>query len=517
MTTPGTRVRATTAGALLLGRRRAAQDAGLLAGTALLLLGALLLALALPRLVDRAADSAARVSVERAGTAADVVASPQGTARDLLGPASATAGWLAAEFPTGLGPRTASARSATFVVPGPRHEFLSRVALVLPVEDEDRDAGLVRWVAGTAPQPVPEELLPGPERPDLPSRVEVGMSAAAAQTLGVRVDDGPFLVERSRTRDRVDTLLVVTGLYEPLDPGHTAWRDLPELVDVVPVSTASDVDTLVGLYVPPEVVSDLTTVVPVEQLRTTVRAPVDTTHATLADLRALRRTVLHVAATSGRVSTDLPAVLDAFEARLVAARAQASLTIIGIAATAALCLVLAGGLLAGRRRVLLAAERARGASLASVVVRALAETVPLVLLTAAVAVAVVLATLPGATGTAAVAVGVAAVAVLAPAVLAAHAAASAWTRRRVPTDAEERAHLATLRTARRVTLELLVVVLAAAAVVSVRRRGLVPVGDGDVDPLLAAAPVLAAAAAALVLVRVAPAAVRAAGRVAARS
>ncbi len=519
MTTSATRVRATTADALLVARRRAAQDVGLLGGTTLLLLAALLLALALPRLVDRAADTAARAAVERAGTAADLVADPGGSVvGDVLGPAAATAGWLAAELPTGLGPCSASARTSTFLADAPDgSRFFTRLAVVVPLEDADRDDGLVRWVAGTAPAPVPAELQVGPERPDLPGRVEVGMSAAAARTLGVTVDDGPFVVERGRTARGPESLLVVTGLYEPLDRDHTAWRDLPELVDVVPVTAASDVDTLAGLYVPVGVLEDLATVVPPQTLQTTVRVTVDTTGTTLDELRALRRTVLHVTATSGRVSTDLPAVLDAFEDRLVAARAQASLTVVGIAATAALCLVLAGGLLAGRRRPLLAAERARGASLASVVVRALVETVPLVVVTAVVAVAVVLVALPGAHGTVAVAAAVAAVAVLAPAVLAAHAAAAAWTRRRVPTDADERAHAATVRSLRRVTAELLVVVVAVAAVVSVRRRGLVPVGDGDVDPLLAAAPVLVAAAAALVVVRVAPAAVRAAGRLAARS
>jgi len=61
------------------------------------------------------------------------------------------------------------------------------------------------------------------------------------------------------------------------------------------------------------------------------------------------------------------------------------------------------------------------------------------------------------------------------------------------------------------------VVLAVAAVVSLTGRGLLPLASGEADPLLAAAPVLLATAAALVVVRVSPAVVRAAGRGAVRS
>ncbi|MFC8191755.1 FtsX-like permease family protein [Cellulomonas sp. NPDC057328] len=517
MTLLTTRARATTSDALLVARRRARQDAALLVGTAVLLLGTLLLALALPRLVERTADAAVRDTLRAAGTDADVIGFPYVTPGafdpDYVEEAVATARWLTTEFDAGLGEPVASVRTPTFVARTPAGAFLTRLVTVV-VPDRPATQEPVRWVAGTAPAPVP----PGGELPDgtpAPPSVQVGLSAAAARSLGLTLDDGPVRIARGS--ESVDAYVDVTGLYEPVDPDDVLWRASGDLLGTVPTAPGSEAADLAGLYVPTSGIEDLEQVNGTRRLETSVRAPVDTDGMTLGDARALRDQVVRLTATTGSVGSALPDILDAFETRLTAARAQASLVVVGLGATGALCLVLAAGLLAGRRQVSLAGERARGASIASVVLRGLVETLPVVVLVAALAYAAVALTLPGRGGSVTVAAGVAVVAAVAPAVLAARTAAGAWTGRRVPADRRERARLVARRRARQGVVEALVVLLAVGALVAVRTRGLVPAGDGDVDPLLAAAPVLVSAAAALVVVRVAPAVVRSTGRLAARS
>ena len=69
-----TRWRATTGGAVLVARRRSAQDAGLLTLAAVVLAVTVLIALAVPRVVLEMADDGVRESVRAAGSAADVIA-----------------------------------------------------------------------------------------------------------------------------------------------------------------------------------------------------------------------------------------------------------------------------------------------------------------------------------------------------------------------------------------------------------------------------------------------------------
>ncbi|TGY77520.1 hypothetical protein, partial [Cellulomonas shaoxiangyii] len=514
MTTLHTRARAATGDALLVTRRRAAQDAALLAGTAVLLLGTLLLTLALPRLMERSADEAVRRTLSDAGTAADVVGLPPYAGpfvSDRVSPVFATADLLDDELGDLVEAPVAALRTPTFEARTPAGAFLTRLETV--VESRDRDAEHVRWVAGRAPQLVPaEQQPPGGEGP---RTVEAGLSAPAAAEIGLDLAGGPVRITMGR--ESVSAYVLVTGLYEPLDLASPVWRDAADLLGAMPTDEAASVGLQAGLYVPHAGLADLRDLNPTARLDTSVRARPAADSMTLASARSLGRQVERLAATTGQVAGDLPDVLGAFETRLTAARAQASLVVVGLAATGSLCLVLAAGLLADRRRAALAGERARGASLASVVLRALAESLPVVLAVGGLAWAVVTAVLPAHRGSVSVALAVAAVAVLAPPVLAARTAAGAWTGRRVPADRRVRARLEAGRQVRRVVVEALVVVLAVASVVSVRTRGLVPGAARDVDLLLAAAPVLVAAAASLLVVRVAPAVVRAAGRPAARA
>lgn len=517
MTATTTRLRATTAGAALVTRRRAAQDAALLTGSAVLLLATLVLTLAVPRLVERTADAAVRQTVQAAGTDADLLAVPP---PDLLGDGSAdpvdeaygSAGWLTREFGDVTEPAVVALTSAAATVRTPVGVFaVDLVHVAVP----QQDAPLVRWVAGAAPAPVPTSPLEAPPDPRAPRVVQVGLSAAAAAELGITLDGGPFTMRRQGAV-RYDHV-VVTGLYEPVDPQARVWEGHGGLLGAVtsPPGTATALQT--SAYVPFDVLPDMLGVTGAQAVAPSARAAVRTAGMTLADAHALVADVEATSARSARLSSGLPAVVAAFDARMSAARAQASLVVAGVAAVATLCLVLAAALLVARRRPFLVTERARGASVASVVVRALAETVPVVLAAALLAVAAVTVWLPEHRGSVLLTVVVAVVAATAPAVLAARTAAAAWTGLRVPADRRERAARRARLGARRLVAETVVVVLAAAALVSVRGRGLVPLDAGEVDPLLAAAPVLLAAAAALLVVRVSPVLVRVTGRWAARS
>ena len=94
--------------------------------------------------------------------------------------------------------------------------------------------------------------------------------------------------------------------------------------------------------------------------------------------------------------------------------------------------------------------------------------------------------------------------------------AGAWTGRRLPANRADRERVLGRRRARRLTAELALVAIAAAALVSARGRGLVQTATGGVDLLLAATPVLLAGAATVLLARALPPLLRGLSGLAAR-
>ena len=512
-----TRLRAATAGAWLVTRRRAVQDVGLLAGSAVLLLCTLVLTLAVPRLVERAADAALQETITVAGVDADLVAAVapellQG--EDLADVGHDAAAWLATGFGDRIDDPVVTLRTGDLRVPTPAGDV---AANLVHVTVPGQDAAPVRWVAGTEPAAVAPAAqgVFDPVDGRQTRTVQVGLSAAAADDLGLALDDGPVVLRHEQGGQRLD--LMVTGLYEPADPAASLWLDSPGLLSVRAAPAGARTVMQVSAYVPAASVGDLVAAVGRRNVSVAARAAVRTDGMTVADAHALVQAVESLSARSGGVTTRLPGVVAAFDARMSAARAQASLVLAGVATAAALCLVLSASLLAGRRRDLVAAERARGASLVSVALRSLLETVPVVVLVGVLAAAAVGWWLPEQEGSVTLALAVAGVAAGAPAVLATLQAATAWNGRRVPADREERVAERARGHARRRVAEAVVVVLAVAAVVSVRGRGVVPLASGGIDPLLATAPALVAGASALVVVRLAPAVVRVAGRWAVRS
>lgn len=480
--------------------------------TTVLLAATLLALLAAPRLLARTAQDALRAAVVAAGDDATVVVSTAGTTEAPPGSppleaATAEASALDQQLDA-MHPAVVVASSPDYAATVGGAPLTARlVALEVPT---DRDAA-VRWVAGrapaAAPPPADDPVLGGPAAP-----VEVGLAVDVAQALGVDPSAAPVPVPLRMPRSTTVREVLVSGLYEPVDRADVRWTLAPDLL-AVPRAADDGAAGVVALLVPPETQPDMAAFLGTRLLTATTVAVLDTEQLTVAGTPVLARDVRTFLATTPEADSALPQVLDAFAAHHRATLAQASLVVVGVGATAGCVLVLAGTLLVERRRSHLAGERARGASAASVALRAAVEVVPLVAVAVGAAVAAVTWWLPDLPGSSWPVVALAAVGLVAPPLLAARAATRAWAGRRVPADRRDRARVAAVRGARRVVAELTVLVVAVGAAVLLRARGVVA---SDALAGLAGAPFLLAAAAALVVARVAPAAVRAATRLAAR-
>lgn len=196
------------------------------------------------------------------------------------------------------------------------------------------------------------------------------------------------------------------------------------------------------------------------------------------------------------------------------ARRATAVEVLGLGAVAVLgialgLLVAMSAVLAVRRRDALALVRGRGASRGQLLLAGLLEFGAVVVAGGVLAQAMLLASLPRGSGYVLVVPGVA---VLALVVLL--AGSSRDLRRRLGALLAERRR--TARTpSRHYVLDGLLVVVALVSVASLRRRGLTV--DGTVDPLVVAAPVLVAAAVAVVTARLVPLPLRAVELVARRS
>ena len=211
--------------------------------------------------------------------------------------------------------------------------------------------------------------------------VQVGIQADAAAQLGIRPGDVAALA--LTTFGPVD--VVVTGTYTVDDPSDRVWTGFADLL--APRDAASGTGSHAALLVTGASLPDVELVVQPRALVTQLRYSPDPSLVDAASSGAIRAVITQVqadpsalnraAAGPTTVTTTLGSALDAVGGRLAAARAQQSVLVLGLAGVGALVLVLAARLLVARREPFLLAERARGASVASVLVRALLESVPI--------------------------------------------------------------------------------------------------------------------------------------------
>jgi putative ABC transport system permease protein len=210
-------------------------------------------------------------------------------------------------------------------------------------------------------------------------------------------------------------------------------------------------------------------------------------------------------------TTGLDTVLAEFAGRLSAARALLAVVQAGVLATLLGLVLLAAGAAVGARRTELALLRARGAATTTIGSRTLAESL-LVVPVAAVVGWLAATQAPGRpAGTEWLAAAFALVATLSVPLL------GMAGHRRIYAGAGQARRDLTIRRAspKRLTAEASLLVVAAVGTLLLRRRGLT--ATAGVDPYLASVPVLLAAAAAVIALRIFPAPVRWLGRMAARA
>ncbi|MFJ8599555.1 FtsX-like permease family protein [Streptomyces shenzhenensis] len=343
--------------------------------------------------------------------------------------------------------------------------------------------------------------------------VEAAVTAATAKSLHIKVGS----VIHVPAVARAPLAVRVTGIVTPREPAGAYWstRSLLHTPSLVPLPGSGPDRNwywLGALLLAPEAAPALLGT-DGDPVRYWYLAP-DPGRFHASDLGRLKAAVATLESGPGLqearaltgpgtdVTTDLDGVLVSFSQLRAGIAPLVAVAAVGTATVAAVVLLMAGALTADRRRAEAALLRARGASLPGLAGRLCAETAAVAVPAGALGLTAALLAVPE--GRAAYAVAAAlAVTVVACAALPLRAALAHRSVR----VAGPREDMATTRPSRRRTVaELTLLVLAAAAVESLRRRGTSSAsGDGSSgDQLVSVAPVLVGVIAALVLVRLLP-------------
>ncbi|WP_084104944.1 FtsX-like permease family protein [Demequina sp. NBRC 110056] len=542
-----------TGASWLLVRRRALRDAWLLVGATVIVALAAVIAYAGPQLVLATLDDGARDTAAAAGAGANIdvavpVGSPFGggigTTRGLE---SASLEPLAQAIPERLPAETAGIVagvqswvlspeiSAPWSAPG--NEVEEATAGGRPIDETRRPGDVLTFgfaadaevalVEGTSPADATgrSREVDGPRDGVAvvaslgdngqsvftePEIIEIALTRPVADVLDVGLDEVVVL------QDAVggDIALRVTGIVEPADPDAPIWQRFPDAF----APTVVDIPTQPIYRRGTVMVSDAT----LDELTTRLGAPVagsielaiDPSALTLASASTIAAQLGELtfsddvlgedARVAADVTSSLGPALEAYPARARAALAQMSVIVSGVVAVAAVVIMLMTRLLLSRRERDIALERARGASVASVALRAGLESLAVTVVGVALGFGASLAVAPGAPLVNAQVALVALVAAAAPPLLAATSARAMWAGKREPANRADRARVRRARGARRLTLEALAIVLGALAVVSLRSRGVLQTQSSGVDPFLAAAPVLVSLAMVVIVVRLYP-------------
>ncbi len=349
-------------------------------------------------------------------------------------------------------------------------------------------------------------------------RPEAVATTATAKTLGLK----PGSVVHVPGANAEPLAVTVTGIVEPRDPRRPYWAVEPLLSTPVLALTDDPTDPKrywrAGLLLAPESGSALASTTETPEVYW--RLPVVADHLTARDAGPLAAAVdsartgpvsakiREVTGETGLVSTGLDEISASYAATKAAISPVVAVAVLGIGAVAAVVVAMTGGLFLSRRDGELTLLRGRGASLPGIGLRLLGETSAVALPAAALGLVAAVALVrgpdtPGApalTGSAPLlpsVLGAALVALIAALVLPVRAV----LRHRAPRLHGAREDLVDARPSRRRTVaELTLLVLAAAAIGSLRLRGT----DDAGDHLVSAAPVLVGVIAALVLVRIQP-------------
>jgi putative ABC transport system permease protein len=520
-------LRSLTGASGMIVRRRARRDAGLLVAWVLLVAFAMALAVATPRFVLGTLDSAAREAVTAAGSSADLiitssVAEPRVSAsvpvmsvpdllqlaRNVPGALPAALHRVAKDTTVSLVGSSTQARTIDGVTQRTGSAPSVRLGMLTPT-----NRALVTVIEGSLPATTATRGEP----------IEIAISEATARTTRLRVGS-ELSVPVSPTADVAlpgnTVALKVTGIVAR---SGGRWNQLGEVWDpTVLAGGASSITVLAS----PEGMTEASRSYQ-DPFSGTISVRLDPnkfTSALLASVAAESQGLqvnpaALVAGTSFTIEarSEFATALGNFPAQSRASLAQMLMMVAGLLGVAAAVLLLVARLLALRRAGEVALERARGATLASIALRALIESLATGLVGAALGAVVGLMLQPGP-----IVSMVPVIAVLAAAILAAPAQAvlstrGLWAGRRAPANRRDRQQLVANANSRRIAVEVTLIALAAAAVVSLATRGLLQTSTDQVDPLLAAAPLLFAIAVTVVVLRLYRWPVRLFGRIARRS
>lgn len=526
-----------TTGALaLLVRRRLWRDRWLVVSSALIVALATLLSLSGPALVSRTIDDGAADAVTAAGPAADIfvtipVGNPGGdNVSSIQGLPVEAFDDLGATVVSNLPKRTGSVVSGhdSWVLSPQAPLGWSATPEAVEANEED-DAELVKdgrvgdffqfgyspdaevtLVDGRLPEPPPpadETTGVGAVVP--PTEIAISQEVADAFELGIG-----YHVQVS-TAVGESLILSVVGIVAPADPDAAIWDHFPEFTSPVSAQGGAGPNLRRGTVM----VSADTFRGVSDSLRTpftgTIRVVVDPDALTLNLARSIAGELDDLAAepdvllgeeTGPRVTvkTGLGDALRDYPVRARAALAQMSIIIAGVVSVAAVVIALMAALVLSRRENDIALERARGASVGSTVLRLLVESVLVTAVGLVLGITGALLLTPGVAVSSGLMWMVALVAALSAPVLGGLQARRMWAGRREAANRQDRAKVAKGRKARRLTLEALTIVVAAAAVVSLRGRGVLQTITQGIDPFLAATPVLVALAIVVIVVRLYP-------------
>lgn len=356
--------------------------------------------------------------------------------------------------------------------------------------------------------------------PHGPEIFEVALTSAMARFYGAHV--GSVLMAPAQLSAPAYGFRV-TGILAPTDPDSAFWTFDPSLA-----TPQLNIDPMHGDWyataalIGPDELPALDGIMgpdgKLDAVDVTFCAPLDVSGYTAASAGALLNAL--TAFDSGAVPSDLGLqsaagpidVLGQFQAQRTTVDSVLSLLMPGVAAAAAVSILLCVRLVIGRRRAHFALQRARGQSLLQLSGQVLAGLCPPMIVVLAAAFAAVRLSVPAAawTGTStALFAAVAAVSLLGPTAVALHehrGRASLIGTGRGDTVRRR-------RSARRWVFELALFALAAGAVAQLRQQGL---GSQGTNMLGALAPILVAGAATVVAVRCYPLLLRPAERAAAR-
>jgi putative ABC transport system permease protein len=495
--------------------RRARRDAALLVATTALVAVATLVAIGGPHLVLRALDSSVAETVANAGSRADLIATaPIGSLGGYL-PSTREALQLAEKLPSNLPPGIAAVSDG---------DTLSVLTGAVPVRGHDDEPAMNERIRIGMLTDANTELV-SVETGALPATgdtgaVEVVISRATADALafdvGSTINVALGGLAEDTNKEEI-TPLLVTGIVDTSD--QDAWVDLPEIwtpfhrdgtitappitrftvltdsagIDRIGAHTSELVNATIRVHlIPDRFTNQLATQVPEEATALTLNST-----ALVNPLNILLG-----------VRSDIADVLAPYPYQARAALAQMSVMLAGVIGIAAAILVLLSRLLVLHRAAALSLERARGSSVASTGFRALLEAV------AVTAVGVVAGAIISAVVLQSVAwdplpiAAVACVGIFATPIQAMVFVRGLWRGKREPANRRDRLVIIRRGRARRLTVDILVAALAALTLVALRGRGVGSTRSDGIDPLLALAPLVLAAAITLFVIRIFPLPIR---------